>query len=89
MVFLRIHCDSCGGKWEVYRRDIYSDHSRQCPHCFREIDRQTWDKNIVPAIGFSADANNELSKDHADGKPPFRIDIVSCHLAPKAQFRTK
>lgn len=40
MAYLQIHCDYCGGKWDVYKRDIKNERARQCPHCFQEIDRR-------------------------------------------------
>lgn len=64
MGFLRLHCTYCGDPWEVYHRDMRSPTANQCPHCFKEIDRQTWDKQIVPAFGAMDDANRELFKDH-------------------------
>lgn len=65
MGMLRIHCEVCGKTWEVYARDDWkSDNARTCPHCFEEIDRQTWERSILPAFGAMQDANRELMKDY-------------------------
>ena len=42
MAYLKIYCDYCGQTWEVYRRSMNDEHSRECPHCGSRIDDQTW-----------------------------------------------
>ena len=81
-MYMRIHCDACGGTWEVYQRDNWKDHhARTCPHCFAEIDAQTWEKFVLPAFGASADANAELFKDNVGRhKPRFSVDMIADHL---------
>lgn len=64
MGYLKIHCDRCSGVWEVYAHQIKDERTRQCPHCHAEIDKQTWERQIVPAFGALDDANRELLKDH-------------------------
>ena len=65
--------------WEVYHRDNWNnDKARQCPHCFAEIDRQTWEKEVLPAFGAVHDANAELHKDHTGyDKPLFYFDVMT------------
>lgn len=81
-MYMRIHCDTCGGTWEVYQRDNWKDDkARACPHCFAEIDRQTWNDYVLPAFGLTADANAELFKDSTGyHKPRFSVDFVADHL---------
>ena len=82
MAYLRIHCDVCGGTWEIYHRDDFkADKARQCPHCFSEVDRQTWANQVLPAFGLVHDANAELYKDHAGYHTPlFSFDVIADHL---------
>ena len=82
MAYMRIHCHHCGGTWEVYQRDDWKDdRARTCPHCFAEIDKQTWEHQIVPAFGAAADANAELIKDHHDKcRPIFTVDFCANHM---------
>ena len=80
MAYLQIHCVYCGGKWDVYKRDIKNERARQCPHCFQEIDRQSWEKEVIPAFGMVEDANAELYKDHCDRKALFYFDVVANHI---------
>lgn len=81
MAFLRIHCDVCGGTWEVYDRDRKNDKARQCPHCFSEIDAQTWARQIVPAFCAVSDANRELYKDSTGYHTPlFTFDVIADHI---------
>lgn len=82
MAYLRIHCDVCGGTWEIYNRDDWDDdRARQCPHCFSKIDRQTWHKQIVPAFTAVNDANAELFKDHVGYHYPlFTFDVIADHI---------
>ena len=82
MAFMRIHCDVCGGTWEIYHRDDWhDDKARQCPHCFSKIDRQVWEKEVLPAFGAVQDANTELHREHTGyHKPLFAIDFIADHL---------
>ncbi len=84
MAYLRIHCAACGRVWEVYHRDNWNnDKARQCPHCFAEIDRQTWEKQVLPAFGAVHDANAELYKDHTGyDKPLFSVDVMANSIYP-------
>lgn len=81
MAYLRIHCDVCGGTWEIYDRDRGNDKARQCPHCFSEIDAQTWARQIVPAFCMVSDANRELYKDSTGQHTPlFTFDVIADHI---------
>ncbi|MDE6762555.1 MAG: hypothetical protein K2J73_02620 [Oscillospiraceae bacterium] len=87
MAYLRIHCAACGGVWEVYHRDNWNnDKARQCPHCFAEIDRQTWEKDVLSAFGAVHDANAELYKDHTGyDKPLFSVDVMANPIYPNGK----
>lgn len=77
MAFLRIYCDYCNQKWDVYERSMKDEKSRVCPHCLSEIDRQTWNRQIIPALCMVSDANKELIKDHLGyHRPIFQIDVI-------------
>ena len=60
MAYLKIYCDYCGQTWEVYRRSMNDEHSRECPHCGSRIDDQTWRNQVVPALCMVSDANGAL-----------------------------
>ena len=81
MGFLRIHCDSCGGTWDVYGRDNWKEsRCRTCPHCQSEIDGQDWERFILPAFGGLMDANRELMKTHTGYSTPlFAVDYIEDH----------
>lgn len=90
MGYMRIKCHYCGGTWEVYGRSITNgDYARTCPHCFKAIEKQTWDKQIIPAFLALDDANRELVKDSSGYHTPlfevsyeadsvFRNGYVNC-----------
>jgi len=86
MGFLRIHCDCCGGSWDVYGRDDWKDsRSRTCPHCQAKIDGQDWEGQILPAFGAMLDANRELIKTHTGyHTPAFVVDYIEDHYFPDA-----
>lgn len=86
MGFLRIHCDYCGGTWDVYGRDDWNEtRSRTCPHCQSKIDGQDWEKQIVPAFGAMLDANRELMKTHTGYHSPLlTVDYIEDHYFPDA-----
>lgn len=79
MAYMRVHCGVCGKVWEVYHRDDWkSDTTRQCPHCFAEIDKSTWEHHILPAFNEANDAENELYRSHTGAKQPlFSIDLIA------------
>ena len=84
MGYLRIHCDYCGGTWDVYRHSNFHERAaRTCPHCQQRIDGQTWEKQILPAFGGMMDANRELLKDHTGYHSPlFTVDYIADHYFP-------
>lgn len=81
MAFMRIHCDVCGGTWEVYQRvSPADDQARQCPHCLSKIDRSAWERR-VNALKTVDNANRVLYTDHAyNHRPLFTFDVVADHL---------
>ena len=87
MAYLRIHCENCGGTWEIYNRDNWSeDSARQCPHCFSEIARDVWQRNVIPAFCEVDDANRELYKEHTGyRKPLFSFDVIADPLRTDRQ----
>lgn len=86
MAFMRIHCATCGGHWEVYSRDHWTDGEdvRVCPHCFEEIDPDLWQREIAPAFGKVLDTNRELEGFSAGYKEPmFSVDFISDNMDRK------
>ena len=75
---IKIHCDSCGGDWIVYRRSEWSDRrSRTCPVCGKSVDPGTWDRQILKAVAAMDDANLELLKDHEKSHGAlFRVSYI-------------
>lgn len=87
MAHLQIHCCSCGGTWQVYSNNYKSSKARDCPYCGHSIERQTWERQILPAFGMVADANCELYKDHVGYHAPmFTFDVVEDMFFANAQF---
>ena len=81
MAYMRLYCDVCGGSWEIYHRDIKNDKARQCPHCCSKINKQTWERHVLPAFVLVHDANLELFKDHATSHGPlFTYDVIADHI---------
>ena len=91
MTHMKIHCGACGFTWAVYGRDNWnSETAGQCPNCFAKIDRQTWEKQIIPAFAAARDANAELYKDSTGYKKPlFTVDFVSMHKRAYPQNKRK
>ena len=79
--YMKIHCFSCGGDWEVYDRDNWkSINARTCPHCGSRIDGTTWERQVLPAFGQFADANRELEKDSSGYNTPFfKVDCIASY----------
>ncbi len=80
MGFLKIRCKSCGQSWEVYHRDDWKDdRARQCPHCFAEINKNIWEKSIIPGFASLSDANRELWNDYTGllTRQMFTVDYIA------------
>lgn len=77
---MNIHCGNCGSAWKVKISDNYHlDTARTCPECGAQIDAQTWENQVLPALGTVHDANFELKKDFSSYKNGklFIIDVLS------------
>ncbi len=84
MAMMKIYCDYCGRKWDVYERDNWnSDNARTCPHCFHKIDGQTWKHEIVPAFAAYMDLNKQLIKDTGAGSVRFSVDFSEDYFFPE------
>lgn len=80
MVYMGIHCHNCGISWKVGIADDYHrDGARTCPRCGKQIDRQTWEGQVLPALGAVHDANFELARDATgyQGQGAFSINVFS------------
>ena len=81
MAYLRIFCESCGNKWEVYKRNINDDNARQCPHCYKRIERNVWNRSVLPALCAVDEVNIDLFKDHTFNHVAlFSFDVIGNHL---------
>ena len=77
---MEIHCHSCGISWKAGIADDYHrDGARTCLKCGKAIDRQTWEKQVLPALGTVQDANFELAGDAAgyENGTRFSINVYS------------
>lgn len=64
MGFLKIRCGHCGKRWKVDAASEFNhEEARTCPRCGAQIDPQTWNNQVLPALGQMEDANRELHKD--------------------------
>lgn len=79
MTYLKIHCTACGESWRVFEyNNFHADGARRCPNCSASIDGQTWERQVIPALGATADANRELQKDHTGNHTPlFTFDVIT------------
>lgn len=78
MVYMEIRCHSCGIPWKVGIADDYHrDGARTCPKCGKAIDRQTWERQVLPALGTVQDANFELARDANGNQSKFSINVYS------------
>lgn len=78
MMYMRIHCSSCGGIWDVYPRQREFDAARICPHCEKRIAGDTWHDKILPAYSSAVGANLALATDHTNSRMgEFEIDFIA------------
>ena len=79
MMKMKIKCRECKRAWEIYPRGRWSDDaSRECPSCGCSIDRQTWERQIIPAFGAFMDMNREIVKDSLGYDTPlFTVSFIA------------
>ena len=79
MGFLRIHCQECGGYWDLHEQDDYKHpKNKKCPHCGKGIDGQDFYNTVLPAFGAMLDASKELKKTSTGYNAPlFTVDYIS------------
>lgn len=77
--YMKIHCFSCGGDWNICEgSDWKAPGARMCPHCGNKVDRAIWETQVLPAFNLFADANRELEKDSRGYHTPlFNFDCIS------------
>lgn len=86
MVYLRIHCYSCGGEWSVYSKLREYDAARTCPHCESRIDGDTWRQKVLPAFSAANAANVALMDDHVNyHTAPFEVDFIADSVFERAK----
>lgn len=81
MGYLEVECGCCGKRWRVSESSGFHERAaRTCPKCGEQVDEQTWERQVVPALGCMADANRELHKDATGyGKTRFMVGYVYEH----------
>lgn len=91
MGYLRIHCDYCGGTWEVYRiKGVCPDHGRICPHCGQKIDPEAWDTRVIPAFKRMNEANVDVNRIQNEYHGPnFMVDYIEDCFFPAASKGTR
>lgn len=63
-MYMRIKCGICNKAWEVYHRDNWkADTARTCPRCGAEVNKSTWEYDILPAFNMANDAELEICKE--------------------------
>ena len=79
MAYLKVTCENCGGKWDVYHRDNWKDdRARTCPHCYAEVNAEIWASHVVPAFALADEGNRELTKLSSEmRRPGFSFDLIS------------
>lgn len=78
MMYIRIHCGSCGGTWPVFPRFREYEAARICPHCEKRIAGDTWHDKILPAFANAVNANLALATDHSNSKTAeFEVDFIA------------
>ena len=83
-MYMRIRCDYCGGKWEIYGHGHRDDGARRCPHCGAKIPRELWEQHVLPAYDAAASANDALYQDHVyNHSPLFQIDFIPDNIFAK------
>ena len=84
MDYLKIHCFHCGGKFELYSRNMnHDDKPPRCPHCLKMTDKTQW-KRLVDAYYTFAEVNKNFRKYHDDrGEALFQVELRSYYVKPE------
>lgn len=84
MDYLKIHCFHCGGKFELYSRNMnHDDKPPRCPHCLKMMDKTQW-KRLVDTYYTFAEVNKNFRKYHDDrGEALFQVELRSYYVKPE------
>lgn len=84
MDYLKVHCFHCGGKFELYNRNMnYDDKPPRCPHCLKKMDKTQWER-LIDAYYTLAEVNKNFRKYHEDrGEPLFQVELRSYYVKPE------
>mgnify|MGYP007003805649 FL=1 len=84
MDYLKIHCFHCGGKFELYSRNMnHDDKPPRYPHCLKMMDKTQW-KRLVDAYYTFAEVNKNFRKYHDDrGEALFQVELRSYYVKPE------
>ena len=88
MDYLKIHCFHCGGKFELYSRNMnHDDKPPRCPHCLKMMDKTQW-KRLVDAYYTFAEVNKNFRKYHDErGEALFQVELSSYYVKPEKIVR--
>ena len=84
MDYLKVHCHNCGGKFELYSRDMNrEDKPPMCPHCLARMDKTQWER-LIDAYFTFAEVNKNFRKYHWErGETLFQVELRNRFVEPE------
>jgi len=84
MDYLKVYCFHCGGKFELYSRNMnYDDKPPMCPHCLSRMDKTQWER-LIDAYYTFCEVNKDFRKYHEDrGEPLFQVELRNYYVKPE------
>lgn len=84
MDYLKVHCFHCGGKFELYSRNMnHNDKPPICPHCLAGMNKTQWER-LIDAYYTISEVNNDFRKYHQDrGESLFQVELKNHYVKPE------
>ncbi len=83
MDYLRVRCFHCGGRFELYSRDMNHDGKPpMCPHCLSRMDGKQWGR-LIDAYFTISEVNKDFRKYHEErDEPLFQVELRNHYVKP-------
>lgn len=89
MGYLKVYCSSCGGTYDIYKRNLKDPASAICPHCDKRMYRTTFEA-LHNAFDSMEKANLAIAQDAVEHHLPlFTVDYVNDSIYENAKLSGK
>ena len=79
-LYATVRCNNCGGRFNLYHRDMQNEKPNSCPFCNTKMTEKQW-AGLVNAYNCLEDWNAQCKKSNVEhGAPAFAAEIRRHHV---------